>query len=80
MQNFIWVPLAVYMGKRPVFVASCIIVLFSHIWAASATSFKSLLAATLFTAFGGGATEALGAAIVNVRLNYSLLRPKVLTS
>lgn len=36
------------------------------VWAAKATSFNSLLAAAIVAAFGGGASEALAAAVVNV--------------
>lgn len=65
LANFVWVPTAIYLGKRPVFLVSCAIAFFGAIWAAASTSFGSLLGGCIFGAFGGGASEALGAAIIN---------------
>lgn len=59
-------PTAIYFGKRPVFLTACFLLFLCCIWAAVAKSFEGLLAATVVGAFAGGATEALGAAIVNV--------------
>jgi hypothetical protein len=66
MQNFFWVPLAIYYGKRPVFLVSSALLVASTAWAARATSFESLLAASALTGIAGGSTEAIGGAIVNV--------------
>ncbi|OTA99252.1 hypothetical protein M426DRAFT_325333 [Hypoxylon sp. CI-4A] len=63
--NLIWVPTGIYLGKRPVFLVSCAITFVAAIWAAAATSFGSLLGACILGGFGGGASEALGAAIIN---------------
>ncbi|KAI2470678.1 MFS general substrate transporter [Annulohypoxylon bovei var. microspora] len=63
--NFFWVPTAIYIGKRPVFLVSCAIAFIGTIWAAASPSFGSLLGGCIFGAFGGGASEALGAAIIN---------------
>jgi len=71
LQNFFWVPLALYFGKRPVFIISCSLMFVSCIWAALARSFDSLLAATIVGSFGGASTETLVAATVNVRLMLS---------
>lgn len=65
-QNLFWVPTAIYLGKRPVFILSCAICFVGAIWAAASTSYGSLLGGCIFGSFGGGASEALGAAIVNV--------------
>lgn len=64
-KNFMWVPLANYFGKRPIFVVACGCLFASYIWGALAQSFESLLWSSILGAFGGSATEALGAAIVN---------------
>lgn len=69
LQNFFWVPTAIYFGKRPVFLTACFMLFACCIWAAVAKSFESLLAAAIVGAFAGGATEALGAAMVNVWLS-----------
>ena len=65
-QNFVWVPLAEYFGKRPVFVLSSLILFGSTIWCAASTSFTSLLVSRALAGFGGSSTEALGAAVISV--------------
>jgi MFS family permease len=65
LSNFFWIPLAAYIGKRPVFLIACTTVFVCAIWGACAKSFNSLLASTIVGGFGGGASEAVGAAIVN---------------
>ncbi|KAI9813841.1 MAG: hypothetical protein M1827_003631 [Pycnora praestabilis] len=63
--NFFWVPVALYLGKRPVFVVALLVLLLSNTWAAVSRSFGSLLGSRIVAAFVGSSTEALGAAIVN---------------
>ncbi|SPQ18396.1 78977645-7e35-44a7-bb3f-ea4bbb5d8841 [Thermothielavioides terrestris] len=63
--NFLWVPLANYLGKRPVFVVCCGLLCASLVWGAVARSFESLLWSNIVGAFAGSSTEALGASIVN---------------
>jgi MFS family permease len=65
LSNFFWIPIAAYIGKRPSFLLACTIVFVCAIWGATAKSFNSLLASTVVGGFGGGASEAVGAAIVN---------------
>ncbi|KAF7560197.1 hypothetical protein G7046_g3956 [Stylonectria norvegica] len=43
--NFFWVPTAIYLGKRPVFLAACAITFIAAIWAALSPNFSSLQAA-----------------------------------
>jgi hypothetical protein len=64
--NFFWVPVANYVGKRPVFVFASGLLCVCYIWGAVATSYNSLLWSNIIAAFAGSSTEALGAAIVNV--------------
>jgi MFS family permease len=77
--NFFWVPLANYFGKRPVFVFASLLLCLCYIWGATAKSFQSLLWSNIVAAFAGSSTEALGAAIVNVRsaLPWYSERPSV---
>ena len=63
--NFVWVPAGLYLGKRPVFIISCLLLFVSCIWAAMAPTFHSLLGATIVGAFAGASTETLVAATVN---------------
>ncbi|ORY19884.1 major facilitator superfamily domain-containing protein [Clohesyomyces aquaticus] len=63
--NFFWVPLANYLGKRPVFVFTSLLLCLCYVWGACARSFKSLLWSNIIAAFAGSSTEALGAAMVN---------------
>jgi MFS family permease len=66
LQNFFWVPFALYFGKRPVLVTATFLLMIANIWGANAETFNSLLASRIVGAFAGASTEALGAAIVNV--------------
>ncbi|QIW99570.1 hypothetical protein AMS68_005088 [Peltaster fructicola] len=63
--NFFWVPLANYIGKRPVFIFACLLLCVCYIWGAVAQTFESLLWSNIIAAFAGSSTEALGAAVVN---------------
>ncbi|GAB7356033.1 hypothetical protein MBLNU459_g6651t1 [Dothideomycetes sp. NU459] len=63
--NFLWVPIANYIGKRPVFVFANLLLCVSYIWGATSTSFDSLLWSNIVGAFAGSSTETLGAAMVN---------------
>jgi len=59
------VPIANYIGKRPVFVFASGLLCIAYIWGATAKSFESLFWSNIVAAFAGASTEALGAAIVN---------------
>ncbi|KAK4156164.1 protein HOL1 [Chaetomidium leptoderma] len=63
--NFLWVPVANYAGKRPVFVFCSGLLCASFLWGALARSFDSLLWSNVVAAFAGASTEALGASVVN---------------
>jgi hypothetical protein len=62
--NLWWVPLANTFGRRPVILVSLLVLVFSSMWAALATSFNSLLAARLFMGIGGGPADAVAPDIV----------------
>jgi MFS family permease len=63
--NFFWVPMANYLGKRPIFVFASLLLSLSYLWGAVANSFESLLWSNIIAAFAASSTEALGASIVN---------------
>jgi len=63
--NFFHVPMANYLGKRPVFVLMSLLLSLSYLWGALAKSFESLLWSNIIAAFAASSTEALGASIVN---------------
>lgn len=65
-QNFFWVPAAEYVGKRPVFVVASLITFLGMVGSAVSKDFHTLLACRILVSGGGSATEALGAAIINV--------------
>lgn len=65
LQNFLWVPLANYFGKRPIFVFCTLLLCVCYIWGATAQSFESLLWSNIIGAFGGSASEAVAASMVN---------------
>jgi len=73
IKNFFWVPTAVYLGKRPIFILSSLILCVANIWAAKSSSIGSLLGSHILAAFAGSSTEALGAAIVNVSFSFPTL-------
>lgn len=63
VQNFFWIPTALYFGKRPAFLAAMFLFFATIIWGAKATSFGSLEAARILCAFAASSCEGLGAAI-----------------
>ena len=63
--NFFWVPIANYVGKRPVFVFACLLLALCYLWGAVADSFESLLWSNIIAAFAGSSTEAVAVATVN---------------
>jgi MFS family permease len=67
-QNFFWVPMAEWLGRRPVFLAGSLGLFICEIWSAVSPSFNSLLASRIVGAFMGSCTEALGAVVVNVSI------------
>ncbi|KAJ4286845.1 hypothetical protein N0V90_013098 [Kalmusia sp. IMI 367209] len=62
--NLFWVPLSYIIGRRPVILASLIVLTFSSMWAGLATSFSSLLAARFFMGVGGGPADAVAPDVV----------------
>jgi MFS family permease len=64
VSNLWWVPLANTFGRRPVILASLLVLVFSSMWAGLATSFKNLLVARLFMGIGGGPADAVAPDIV----------------
>jgi MFS family permease len=63
--NFFWVPMSNYLGKRPVFVFSTLLLCLSFLWGAVAKDFTSLLWSSIIAAFAGSASEAVAAGVVN---------------
>jgi hypothetical protein len=63
--NFFHVPMANYLGKRPLWVLASLLLSMSYLWGALAKSFESLLWSNIVAAFAASSTEALGASIVN---------------
>lgn len=57
--------MANYFGKRPIFAFCTLLLCVCYIWGATAQSFKSLLWSNIIAAFGGSASEAVAASMVN---------------
>jgi MFS family permease len=51
---FLWVPLSLAVGRRPVFLLCTLMMLFSTIWAGVSRSFNEQLAAACTQGFSGG--------------------------
>jgi MFS family permease len=66
--NFVWVPLALVFGKRPVLIIALAILFGANMWGGYATTYGSVLGARVLQGFGGGAVEALGPTIVADRI------------
>ncbi|PSK48600.1 hypothetical protein B9Z65_114 [Elsinoe australis] len=62
--NIIWVPLSNTYGRRPIILLCLLILTTFSIWAATASSFDSLLAARVFTGMGGAAADTLAPDVV----------------
>ncbi|SPO01430.1 related to HOL1 protein [Cephalotrichum gorgonifer] len=62
--NIFWMPLANWAGRRPVLLASTLLMTLSSMWAGLATSYGSLLAARMFQGIGGGAADTVAPALV----------------
>jgi MFS family permease len=63
LKNFVLVPAALFVGKRPVFIFASLVLFASTIWAAEAKRFSSLVGARIVSAIAATAREALTAAI-----------------
>jgi MFS family permease len=57
--NYILLPVALAYGRRPVFLASTVILFASTIWAATQNSYKSHLGARVLSGLATGASESL---------------------
>ncbi|KAI1336650.1 major facilitator superfamily domain-containing protein [Xylariaceae sp. FL0016] len=57
--NFIWVPMSVCFGRRPVMIISSLICAISSIWRARATSYESFMGASILNGIGAGPCETL---------------------
>ena len=57
--NFIWVPMSVCFGRRPVAILSILICACSSIWRARATSYNSFMGASILNGLAAGPCETL---------------------
>jgi MFS family permease len=64
MKNFIWVPLGLYFGTRPTFLAGCLLLFGTTIWCAASYNWTSLVAARIVGGFAISCGEALPATVV----------------
>jgi len=62
--NLFWVPLMRVIGKRPVYLLSLPLLATANIWSYKATSFNSLLAASIVSGFAASAGDATVPAVV----------------
>ncbi|PNS14916.1 hypothetical protein CAC42_2145 [Sphaceloma murrayae] len=62
--NFIWVPISSSYGRRPVLIASNLIVLGSMIWRAVAPSYGSFMGACVLNGIGAGPSETIQPAVI----------------
>lgn len=62
--NFIWVPISVCFGRRPVLIASALICAVSSVWRARATSYNSFMGASVLNGLAAGPGETLQPQII----------------
>lgn len=62
--NFIWVPISSSFGRRPVLIASNLVVLASMIWRARATTYNSFMGACVLNGIGAGPAETIQPAVI----------------
>ncbi|KAF4459581.1 HOL1 substrate-H+ antiporter [Fusarium albosuccineum] len=62
--NFIWAPISTSFGRRPVYLASQIICLASHILRAKASSYGTFMVACVLNGVGAGPAEILQPAVI----------------
>ena len=72
--NLICMPLALAIGRRPVYLLSLLILIGSAVWAAYSKSYYEHLSARMLLGFAAGQSEALVPMMIQVRL--LLLRNK----
>jgi MFS family permease len=59
VSNLFWIPLTIKYGRRPIYLASYMILTASLVWTSRATSYASIMAARVVTGLGAGAVEVL---------------------
>ncbi|KAI1842068.1 hypothetical protein JX266_011719 [Neoarthrinium moseri] len=62
--NFIWVPVTVCFGRRPVMITSSLICAVSSIWRARATSYNSFMGASVLNGLAAGPCETIQPQII----------------
>jgi MFS family permease len=62
--NIVWVPLSNIFGRRPVLVASTLLLTLSAMWGGLAKGCDSLLAARIFQGFGTAAADTVAPTLV----------------
>lgn len=65
--NLICMPLALAVGRRPIYLLSVVILIVAAIWAAYAKNYGSHLGARMLLGFAAGQSEALVPMMIQVR-------------
>jgi predicted MFS family arabinose efflux permease len=65
--NLICMPLALAIGRRPIYLMSLIILIAAAVWAAYAKDYKEHLSARMLLGFAAGQSEALVPMMIQVR-------------
>ena len=65
--NLICMPLALAVGRRPVFLLSLLVLIASSVWAAYARNYNEHLGARMLLGFAAGQSEALVPMMIQVR-------------
>ena len=75
---FIWIPLSLAIGRRPVFLLCTVIMLLATLWAGVSGSFRQLLAAACLQGFAGGLAMSTVRCLLPPNGPKTMLIPKIL--
>jgi predicted MFS family arabinose efflux permease len=67
--NLVCMPLALAIGRRPVYLLSLLILMASSVWAANAKDYHEHLGARMLLGFAAGQSEALIPMMIQVRIS-----------
>jgi predicted MFS family arabinose efflux permease len=67
--NLICMPLALAIGRRPVYLLSLLLLVASSVWAANAKHYNEHLGARMLLGFAAGQSEALVPMMIQVRIS-----------
>lgn len=72
--NLVCMPLALAVGRRPVYLLSLLILITSAVWAAYAKNYNQHLGARMFLGFAAGQSEALVPMMIQASCSVAIVK------